>query len=169
MFYDVSFLWVWLLFALLIGAAMGWRTEAPEPQAPLFAGGFRIAVIALAVAFVIALLDLLPGRLGFWWESGVLFLIAYLAGCFAGGAAHRARDAASTGFARGRPWPLASVFEVARGHAEGHGTADAHAAAGGRRETGLAVDLAGARLRRVVLGVAQARRQFRRVGAERDQ
>ena len=93
MIYDLSFLWVWLALALAVGGAVGWRTEGPEPQGPLLVGGFRIAAIALAVAFVVALLDLIPGRLGFWLESLVLFLIAYLAGCFAGGAAHRAREA----------------------------------------------------------------------------
>jgi len=89
MSYDVSFLWGWLALAALIGAAFGWYTESPEPQAPLLQGGFRAALIALAVAFVAALIHLFSGRTAFWLESAVLFGVVYLIGCFAGGAARR--------------------------------------------------------------------------------
>jgi len=89
MSYDVSFLWGWLALAALIGAAVGWRTESSEPQAKLFQGGFRAALIALAVAFVAAAIHLFSGRAAFWLESAVLFCVVYLVGCFAGGAARR--------------------------------------------------------------------------------
>jgi hypothetical protein len=89
MFYDVSFLWFWLALALLIGGYVGWRNEAPEPQAPWFTGWIRYALIALIVGFVVALLGLFPGRAGLWVETAVLFFVAYLLGGLAGGALKR--------------------------------------------------------------------------------
>ena len=89
MSYDVSFLWGWLALGALTGAAVGWYTESPEPQAPLFQGRFRAALIALAVAFVAAVIHLFSGRTAFWLETAVLFAIVYLVGAFAGGAARR--------------------------------------------------------------------------------
>jgi hypothetical protein len=93
MSYDVSFLGGWLALAALVGLGVGWYTEAPEPQAPLFQGRFRTALIGLAVAFVAALIHLFSGGLAFWLESAVLFGVAYLVGCFVGGALRRARVA----------------------------------------------------------------------------
>jgi hypothetical protein len=95
MFYDVSFLWGWLALAALVGAAIGWYAEGPEPQAPLFQGGFRVALIVLAVVFLAALVHLFSGRFAFWLETAVLFGVVYLAGCFAGGALRRTRVARS--------------------------------------------------------------------------
>lgn len=93
MTYDISFLGGWLALAALVGLVVGWYTEGPGPQAPLFQGGFRAALIALAVVFVAALVHLFSGRLAFWLESLVLFSVVYLAGCFAGGALRRLRVA----------------------------------------------------------------------------
>jgi hypothetical protein len=94
MFYDASFLWIWLALALLLGVAIGWRTEASGPQEPWFTGWFRYALIALVVGIVLALLHLIPGRAGFWLETAVAFFVAYLIGCLAGGALQRLRAAA---------------------------------------------------------------------------
>ncbi len=93
MFYDVAYLWIWLLLSLLLGGAVGWRTEAAGPQEDWFVGWFRVAIIALGVAVVASVLHLLPGRAAFWLESAALFFIAYLIGCLLGGALQRARAA----------------------------------------------------------------------------
>jgi hypothetical protein len=93
MSYDVSFLGAWLALAALVGLGVGWWAEAPEPQAPLFQGRFRAALIVLAVAFVAAFIHLFSGGLAFWLESAVLFGIVYLVGCFVGGALRRTRAA----------------------------------------------------------------------------
>ena len=93
MFYDVSFLWIWLVLAALIGGFVGWRNEIEGPQAPWFEGWVRYALIALGVGFLLALIGLVPGRMEFWLESAVLFFAAYLIGCLAGGAARRTRTA----------------------------------------------------------------------------
>ncbi len=94
MLYDLSFLWIWLVLAALVGGAIGWRTEDSGPQGPWFEGWFRFALIALGVGVVLALAGLLPGRAGFWLELAVLFFIVYLIGCLAGGALQRLRAAA---------------------------------------------------------------------------
>lgn len=93
MFYDVSFLLPWLVVTLLLGAAVGWRAEAPGPQQPWFEGWVRYALIALAVALVLSLLGLFPGRAGFWLETAVLFGVAYALGGLAGGYGKRLRTA----------------------------------------------------------------------------
>jgi hypothetical protein len=93
MFFDVSFLWIWLVLSAVLGGFVGWRNEVEGPQAPWFEGWFRSALIALVVGVLLALFGLLPGRLGFWVETAVLFFIAYLIGALAGGALRRLRAA----------------------------------------------------------------------------
>ncbi|HXT08937.1 MAG TPA: hypothetical protein VN715_18620 [Roseiarcus sp.] len=93
MFYDVSFLWLWLALAVLLGGFVGWRNEVEGPQAPWFNGWVRYALIALIVGVIVALFGLLPGRAGFWLETAVLFFVAYLIGGLAGGALKRLRAA----------------------------------------------------------------------------
>lgn len=93
MFYDESFLWLWLALSVLLGGYIGWRNEAPEPQAPWFNGWFRNALIALIVAAILALFGLLPGRAALWLETAVIFFVAYLIGGLAGGALKRLRAA----------------------------------------------------------------------------
>jgi hypothetical protein len=94
MIYDISFLWIWLLLALVLGGVVGWRNESSDPPGPWFLGWFRIALIVLIVAFLAAILHILPGRAGFWLETAVLFFVAYLIGCLAGGALQRWRVSA---------------------------------------------------------------------------
>jgi hypothetical protein len=93
MFYDVSFLWIWLALAALVGGVVGWRNEAPGPQQPWFEGWFKYALIALGVGFVVAIIGILGGRIAFWLETAVLFFAVYLIGCLIGGAARRTRSA----------------------------------------------------------------------------
>ena len=93
MIYDISFLWIWLLLSIVLGGAIGWRTESADPPAPLFRGWLRIALIVFVVALVAAIVHVLGGRAAFWLESAVLFFPAYLIGCLAGGALKRLRVA----------------------------------------------------------------------------
>jgi hypothetical protein len=93
MSFDVSYLGGWLALAALVGLGVGWYAETPGPQAPLFQGRFRAALIALAVLLAAALIHLFSGGLAFWLESAVLFGVVYLVGCFLGGALRRLRVA----------------------------------------------------------------------------
>ena len=94
MFYDETYLCFWLALALLLGGYIGWRNEAPGPQAPWFTGWVRNSLIALIVGAILSLLGLLPGRMGLWVETAVLFAIAYIVGGLAGGALKRYSGAA---------------------------------------------------------------------------
>ena len=93
MSYDVSLLWYWLVLAALVGMAIGWRTEGPEPQAPWFHGWVRNAVILFVLAFVLAMAHAVSGRAAFWVETAVLFSFVYAIGCVVGGGVQRLRAA----------------------------------------------------------------------------
>ncbi len=85
MIFDISFLWIWLALAVLVGGVVGWRSFDPGPQEPWAQGWPRTALIVWAVAFVAVIIHLLGGRLAFWLESAVLFSAAYVAGALLGG------------------------------------------------------------------------------------
>ena len=85
MSYDLSVLWGWLIWALLIGLIVGWMTWRRESEGPWFVGGPRAAAVAFVVGLVVAALKLFPGRLGFWLESGLFFFATYVIGCLLGG------------------------------------------------------------------------------------
>jgi hypothetical protein len=85
MTYDISFLWIWLALAVLVGAAVGWRTNDPGPQGVWAQGWPRTALTVWAVAVVAVVIHLLAGRLAFWLESATLFSAAYVAGALLGG------------------------------------------------------------------------------------
>lgn len=91
MLYLVATFWFWLLLALGLGLGIGWFTFGRGEGR-----GWRDLVpwgIALGVGFLVALLQVLPQRLGYWLDFGVLMLAAYLIG---GGIAGLVRDRLST-------------------------------------------------------------------------
>ena len=94
MFYDVTFLWLWLALTLIVGAAIGWLTEGEGEPTVWFRGWFRIAVVVFVIALLAAILHLIPGRAGLWVETAVLFAAAYAIGALVGGALNRLRAAA---------------------------------------------------------------------------
>ncbi len=84
MFYDFSLLWLWLTLALLLGTIVGWMTWKPGVESSWFAGWFHWALVAWVVGLAVAILHLLPGRVGFWLETALFFFAAYAAGCLVG-------------------------------------------------------------------------------------
>ena len=109
MIYDTSFLWIWLTLAFLLGAIVGWLTEVSGAQAPWFFGWFRTAVIAWLAGLVLAWLHWLPGRLGFWLETALLFFAFYVLGCLLGGLLRSffvTPETAADRFMPARQWPF---------------------------------------------------------------
>ena len=109
MLYDISFLWIWLTLALLLGVIVGWWTEASGAPAPWFFGWFRQALIAWLIGVVVAWLHWLPGRLGLWLETALLFFAFYVLGCLLGGLLRSlfvSPKAAGGGLMAERAWPF---------------------------------------------------------------
>ena len=94
MIYDISYLWIWLVLAALVGGAVGWRHEVKGPQGPWFTGWFKWALIALIVGFLASIVHLFSGGFAFWVETAVLFFVVYLLGGLAGGAVKRTQTPA---------------------------------------------------------------------------
>ena len=83
MAYLVTFHWGWLLGALLLGLAMGWI--AVVHRGPGVSKGVARFLGALVAALVVlALARLVPGRLGYWLDLGLVLFACYLAGCAIG-------------------------------------------------------------------------------------
>jgi predicted flap endonuclease-1-like 5' DNA nuclease len=153
MIYDSSFLWIWLSLAFLLGAVVGWWMEVSGAQAPWFFGWFRNAVIAWLVGLVVAWLHWLPGRLGFWLETALLFFAFYVLGCLLGGLLRSffATPETAGGLIPARQWP----FRVGEGASPlvGHGasaTPIAVAAVAPRASTVISDELAAPRSARVL-------------------
>lgn len=79
----LSAAWPGLVAALVIGIGTGLWAGLPAGRAPRLAAAL-VALLA-AAATATALAGLVPGREGFWVESGALMLAAYLVGCGIGG------------------------------------------------------------------------------------
>ncbi len=79
MLYLLSTFWFWLLLALSVGFATGWLTFARSPGN--FWRGLAPWGLALGLGALVAVLQLLPQRIGYWLDLGVLMLAAYLLGC----------------------------------------------------------------------------------------
>ena len=81
MMYLISQLWLWLLLALVLGLVVGWMTCAKEPPTRWWTGWVPWGMIAFLVGLVVAVLRLLPDRLGFMLDSALLLFASYFIGC----------------------------------------------------------------------------------------
>jgi predicted flap endonuclease-1-like 5' DNA nuclease len=89
MTYLIGQLGVFLLTAFALGAAVGWSTSGPAtPLVNRLSGLPRglVLIVALAAvgAFALAIAKAIPDGPGFWWDSALLMLGAYLLGCMTG-------------------------------------------------------------------------------------
>jgi predicted flap endonuclease-1-like 5' DNA nuclease len=81
MMYLAQTYWLFLILGLLLGLGIGWFTWKRDGSGSgLVYWGLLIAGLA-----VLALLQLVPQRVGFWLDLGILMLITYFLGCFLGG------------------------------------------------------------------------------------
>ena len=83
MTYLATFHWGWLLASLLLGFAMGWiavvhRGQGVSKNTARWLAGLTAALVAAAAA------HLVPGRLGYWLDLGLVMFALYLAGCAVG-------------------------------------------------------------------------------------
>jgi predicted flap endonuclease-1-like 5' DNA nuclease len=85
MVYDFSFLWVWLIVALIIGGVTGWMTNAKGLWGRRLVGWPLVALIVFVVGLVLAWLHWLSGRFGFGLETALFFFASYVVGCLLGG------------------------------------------------------------------------------------
>ena len=90
MIYDITFVWPWLILALLLGGAIGRSSDPIDWQQGWRDSWFIRTVIVLVIALIIDWLHIFPGRFAFWWETAILFAAAYLIGGALGGFLKRA-------------------------------------------------------------------------------
>jgi hypothetical protein len=83
MMYVVTFHWGWLLASFLLGLGMGWIAVVYRGQA---ASDITVRWLAVLAALIVgaALVQLVPGRPGYWLDLGLVMFAAYLVGCAAG-------------------------------------------------------------------------------------
>ncbi len=78
-----SFHWGWLLAAAVLGLIIGWVSVARRSEG-LSLLTMRWALAAVSALGVIAVARLLPGRLGYWLDLGLLLGLCYVGGCVVG-------------------------------------------------------------------------------------
>jgi hypothetical protein len=83
MAYLAAFHWGWLLASGLLGLAMGWIAVVHRGQGVSKLTSRWLAALAAALVAA-ALARVIPGRLGYWLDLGLVMLAIYLFGCAAG-------------------------------------------------------------------------------------
>ena len=83
MSYFVTFHWMWLASAAVIGLGMGWIAIVQRGTG-LSKRAMQIAAAVLVAAIVVSAARLLPGRFGYWLDLGLAMLAAYFVGCAIG-------------------------------------------------------------------------------------
>ena len=83
MLYLAIFNWGWLVLAALCGFAMGWVSVIQRGLA-LSDRTIKKCAALLAILILVSLLRVIPGRVGYWLDLGLVMFFVYLAGCAAG-------------------------------------------------------------------------------------
>jgi hypothetical protein len=83
MAYLLMFHWGWLLASVLLGFAMGWIAVVQRGRGVSKVVARWLAALA-AVLVVAALAQVIPGRLGYWLDLGLVMSALYLVGCAVG-------------------------------------------------------------------------------------
>jgi len=83
MSYFVTYHWMWLAGAALIGLGMGWIAMVQRGTG-LSMLTMQIAAAILVLAIASSVSRLLPGRFGYWLDLGLALLAAYFVGCAIG-------------------------------------------------------------------------------------
>lgn len=101
MLYLISQLWIFVVPAFLLGFWLGWRTTealAKRQKAPVVshdgrATGLERLILLFGGIFVagilVAILEILGGVIGLWWDVSMLLIAAFVLGCVLGSLARR--------------------------------------------------------------------------------
>jgi predicted flap endonuclease-1-like 5' DNA nuclease len=84
MWFVLSHYWIAAVLALGVGIVVGALTQRHGTDTTRWSAWLFPAVGFVAIATVLMLLKVLPGRTGVWLESGVILLGFYVLGCVAG-------------------------------------------------------------------------------------
>jgi hypothetical protein len=83
MAFLAAFHWGWLLGSMLLGLAMGWVAVVHRGAGVSKRTSRWLALLAAAL-LASALARVIPGRLGYWLDLGLLMFAIYLCGCAVG-------------------------------------------------------------------------------------
>ena len=81
--YFVTFHWIWLAGAALIGLGMGWIAIVQRGTG-LTKRSMHVGAAVLAASIALSATHLLPGRFGYWLDLALAMLAAYFVGCAIG-------------------------------------------------------------------------------------
>lgn len=85
--YVIEQFWVWTLVSAVIGLTTGWVTARQKVDASN--AWLQAYLVLAAVGAGLVYSGVIRGTAGLWFETLVLFGVAYLAGCIIGTAASR--------------------------------------------------------------------------------
>jgi len=89
MLYLIEFHWPWLFVALLLGGAVAWLGFS-RAQTRWWDRWVAVAGALAVLALGLAVFAVLPGRVGYALDLGLLMLVSYIIGCLLGTLLHRA-------------------------------------------------------------------------------
>ncbi|CAN7600757.1 hypothetical protein LJR251_004332 [Rhizobium rhizogenes] len=101
MTYLFSTYWPWMLLALVLGGIVGFATFLRSGKGwwpDAWPGWFKLLSLLFLVGLVVAIFKWLPGLLGHYLETALLFVGSYIVGCFLGSwlASFRSREEIET-------------------------------------------------------------------------
>jgi hypothetical protein len=77
------FHWGWLVESLLLGLAVGWIAVVHRGQGVSAVTSLWLGALVVVLA-VLALTRIIPGRVGYWLDLGLIMFVLYAVGCIAG-------------------------------------------------------------------------------------
>jgi predicted flap endonuclease-1-like 5' DNA nuclease len=112
MLYLAQTLLPWLIAALALGLVVGWRSCRQVPRRDGL-GWLGIGLALFVLGLAAAAMALIPGRAGLWFDTALLFVAWYLAGCCVGCVASGLmRGAEPAAVAAGPAVPVAAARET---------------------------------------------------------
>jgi len=91
MFYLIETCWLWFVVAAIAGAVVGyWTTSTKDPWLHGFGGWLRWVSIAFVVGVIVAIFGGLPERAGFYLETLLGVVLAYVVGSLVGSLSRKA-------------------------------------------------------------------------------